>query len=308
MKTEVVGEELVVQSPSKVNLFLEILGPRGDGYHDLETVMQAIDLCDELRVGPSAGSEVTFSCDHPAVPKDSSNLVVRAAQALRERTGVKTGVSLGLRKRAPIGGGIGAGSANAAAALIGLNQFWGLGLARDELHAIAATLGSDINFFIEGGTARCTGRGEIVRPISHGMRLSFLLVLPPFGVSTARAFQEAKGFLTPDHKDATIILKAFEDSDFGALCASLFNRFEGPVFRLHPELAALKGRMEEVAPGRALLSGSGSTLFCLCRDRTEAASIGSGLQDLQIGSVCRADSLTDQGLGASTICSAPPEK
>jgi len=293
MKTELVGEELVIQSPSKVNLFLEILGPRGDGYHDLETVMQAIDLCDELRVAPSVGSEVTFSCDHPEVPKGPSNLVVRVAHALKERTGVELGASLGLRKHAPIGGGIGAGSANAAAALVGLNEFWGLGLTREDLHAVAATLGSDINFFLEGGTALCTGRGEVVRPVSHGMRLSFVLVRPPFGVSTAAAFQEAKGFLTPHHKDATITLKALEDSDFGALCASLFNRFEGPVFRLHPELAALKGRMEEVAPGRALLSGSGSTLLCLCRDRTEAASIGSGLQELQIGSVCRADSLTD---------------
>jgi 4-diphosphocytidyl-2-C-methyl-D-erythritol kinase len=294
MKTERIGDELMVQSPSKVNLFLEILGRRPDGYHDLQTVMQTIDLCDELRIAPCDGDETVFRCDHPKVPNDSSNLVVRAAEVIRRRTGIRSGVRLTLEKRTPVGGGLGAGSANAAATLLGLNEFWHAGLSKADLHPLAAALGSDINFFLEGGTALCTGRGEVVRPVRHGLPMHFVLVLPPFGVSTARAFQEAKDFLTRPHKDATITLKALENNEFGALCEGLFNRFERPVFRLYPELAALKSRMEEVAPGRALLSGSGSTLFCLCRDRIEAEAIEREFQRLKLGSVCRAARLADE--------------
>jgi 4-diphosphocytidyl-2-C-methyl-D-erythritol kinase len=293
MKIHRTGDELAIQSPSKVNLFLEILGPRPDGYHDLQTVMQTIDLCDELRIAPRDGDGVTFRCDHPRVPNDSSNLVVRAAELLRQRTGIRSGVALTLEKRTPVGGGLGAGSANAAATLVGLNEFWKAGLSRAELHPLAAALGSDINFFLEGGTGICTGRGEIVRPVRHSLVMHFVLLLPPFGVSTARAFREAKDFLTRPHKDASITLKALENSEFGALCEGLFNRFEGPVFRLYPELAALKNRMEDVAPGRALLSGSGSTLFCLCRDEIEAEAVEREFQRLKLGSVCRAVRLAD---------------
>ena len=288
MRIEQEGGELVILSPSKVNLFLEVAGKREDGYHELSTVMQAISLHDELRIAPAAGDEMAFDCNHPDVPNDSSNLVLQAAEALRQRSGVRHGARIRLLKKAPVGGGIGGGSGNAAAALIGLNRLWELGLLKSELDEIAASLGSDINFFLEGGTAHCVGRGEVVRPIDNGLDLHYVLVFPAFGVSTARAFEAFRSPLTPVCKDVSIVLEALENDDFGALCQGLYNRLEGPVFRLRPELATIRERLGEVAPGRVLLSGSGSTFYCLCLDGQEAAVIAAEAGRLEVGSVHRA--------------------
>ncbi|MBI2193291.1 MAG: 4-(cytidine 5'-diphospho)-2-C-methyl-D-erythritol kinase [Planctomycetes bacterium] len=281
------GDELVIHCPGKVNLFLEIAGPRLDGYHDLITILQAVDLCDEMRLAPTAGGEILLSCDHPQVPLGPTNLVLRAAEAIRLFARSTTGVRISLRKVIPVGGGMGGGSSNAAGALLGLNRFWNLGLVRADLHRIAATLGSDVNFFLEGDTALCTGRGEKVQPLAPAWPLHFVLVFPGMSVPTVRAFQEAKKFLTPFLKDVRMPLKALEEKDFSLLAQSLFNRLEEPVFHLYPELAGLKRQLDSVAPGRVLLSGSGSSLFCLCSDPDEAAGVEEAARRLGLDAVRR---------------------
>lgn len=282
------GQDLVIECPAKINLFLEVVGPRPDKFHDLITIMQAVSLCDELRISPAEDARLTLECDQPSVPTDNSNLALRAAHALRGSAGKSPGCRLTLKKNIAVGGGMGGGSSNAAGALLGLNHFWRLGLSKNDLHGIAATLGSDINFFLEGGTALCTGRGEKVQPLPVSWPLHYVLVFPGFPVSTAKAFHAMKKFLTPFLKDVTIALKALEQKDFDALRDSLFNRLEAPVFDLYPELAGLKRKLDTIAPGRVLLSGSGSTLFCMCLDPEEAARIETAIRKLGHHSVYRA--------------------
>ena len=294
MRIESRGEGLVLWSPSKVNLFLEIKGKRDDGYHELVTVMQVIDLCDELDIQPSSDDRIHFRCDHPAVPSDTSNLVVRAALELQKLTGHSTGVSMSLRKLAPVGGGIGSGSGNAAAALLGLNRFWYLGLDTGALHQVAASLGSDINFFLEEGLSLCTGRGERVQPLAS-VPLHYVLLMPRFGVSTAEVFRAMPPSLNKKNEDVNILLKALENRDFSAICGSLFNRLESPAFSLHPDLGKIKSRLENIAPGRALMSGSGSTMYVLCPEADVADSLEEAIAELNLGRVYRTASADEVG-------------
>ncbi len=180
---------IIIRCPAKLNLFLEVLGKRADGFHDLDTVMQAIGLCDELRITPGEeGEGLSLACSDASLPTDSRNLVLRAALALRERTGCRRGARLSLTKRIPMQAGLGGGSSDAAGALVGLNAAWGLGLSREELRQVAATVGSDVAFFLYGGTARCTGRGEVVEPVPAPAVFHYVLVCPNVGVSTADAY------------------------------------------------------------------------------------------------------------------------
>ena len=295
MRIESRGDGLVLWSPSKINLFLEIKGKRDDGYHDLVTVMQTIDLCDELEIQPSSDEQIHFECNHPDVPEDSSNLVVRAALELRKLTGQTSGVSMSLRKLAPVGGGIGGGSGNAAAALIGLNRFWELDLEPAILHQVASSLGSDINFFLEEGTCLCTGRGEHVQPLPPENRLHYVLLMPPFGVATAEVFRAMRPSLNNKIEDVNILLKALENRDFSAICGSIFNRLESPAFSLHPVLGKIKSQLEAIATGRVMMSGSGSTMYVLCPDLEDAARLETAIAELKLGRIYRTASADNVG-------------
>lgn len=295
MRIESCGDGLVIWSPTKINLFLEIKGKRKDGYHELETVMQAIDLCDELEIQPSSDKQIHFHCDHPGVPSDTSNLVVRAANELRKLTGHTVGASMSLRKFSPVGGGIGGGSGNAAAALIGLNKIWDLGLESTNLHQVAALIGSDINFFLEEGTCLCTGRGEKVQPLPPQNPFHYVLVMPPFGVATAAVFRQIPHSLNNKIEDVNILLKALENRDFSAICGSLFNRLESPAFSLNPDLGKIKSQLEALAPGRTLMSGSGSTMYVLCPNSKDAESLEKAIAELNLGRIYRTASADNLG-------------
>ena len=180
--------QLSLFSPIKVNLYLRIVGKRPDGYHDLETVMAPLDFGDTLAFAP-AERGITMSCDNPALPTGDTNLVVRAAKKLAERFTVTRGAHIALTKRAPLAAGVGGGSSNAAFTLLGLNKLWQLGATDAQLGEIAATLGSDINFFMAGGAALCRGRGEQVVPVLFRLKAFVLLVNPGFGISTKWAYE-----------------------------------------------------------------------------------------------------------------------
>lgn len=284
-----------VRCPAKLNLFLEVVRRRADGYHDLDTVMQAVDLCDELRVTPHDGSALTLECSDPSLPTDEGNVALRAALALRQRAGFRGGAHLALTKRIPQQAGLGGGSSDAAGALVGLNRAWGLELSTEELRQVAAELGSDVAFFLYGGTARCTGRGEVVEPLAAPATFRYVLVCPRVGVSTAEAYGRLCA-LTSRRASASIMISMLREGSVEGTGGGLFNRLEEAAFDLRPELRGLKERLARSAHFAGVaMTGSGSALFGLCRPadwapaREACAALGAGdvyaIQSLPHGAI-----------------------
>lgn len=264
--------QLTVFSPIKVNLYLRIVGQRADGYHDLETVMAPLDFGDTLCFAP-AERGISLSCNHPGLPTDDTNLVMRAARRLAERFAVHRGAHITLTKRAPLAAGVGGGSSNAAFTLLGLNQLWELNATAAELGEVAASLGSDINFFLAGGAALCRGRGEQVTPIAFRLKASVLLVNPGFGISTKWAYErwaETASRLTGQPPDVSVLLRALERGDLFEAGAALYNSLEAPSVGKYPVLGLLKRALREEGAAGALMSGSGATVFGLFGDREDA--------------------------------------
>jgi len=271
------GDAVRVWVPAKVNLFLEVLGRRPDGYHELATLMVTVGLFDslELRTGPSG--QVRLECDHPGLSTGADNLVVRAAELLRTRLGVSAGVDVRLAKRIPLQAGLAGGSADAAGTLAGLNALWRLGLSAAQLGELGAELGSDVTFFFFGPAAWCTGRGEVVRPLTPGGPLDLVLVCPPVGLSTAAVFRALSS--EGEGVDGEAVRRAFEAGDVAMLGGLLHNRLQGPAERLCPAVARWRERLADLGPAGALMSGSGSTVFALGRDAGDALRIARALRD-----------------------------
>jgi 4-diphosphocytidyl-2-C-methyl-D-erythritol kinase len=264
-----------VRTPAKVNLFLEVLGRRTDGYHDLATLMVTVGLYDSLEFRASGSGEVRLHCDQPGLSTGPDNLVYRAAQLLRDRTGVRTGVDIRLTKRIPIAAGLAGGSSDAAATLAGLNRLWQLGLDARRLAALGAELGSDVSFFFFGPAAWCTGRGEIVEPVKLGRPIDLVLVCPGVGLSTASVFGALR--LEEAPVDATAIRRAVEAGDIEDLGRCLFNRLEQPAMRLCPDVGRWRERLARLEPVGVRMSGSGSTVFALARDAADALRLSRAL-------------------------------
>lgn len=272
------GATLVsLAAPAKVNLFLEVLGRRPDGYHALETLMLPVNLFDTLTFRHRIDGELRLTCSSPTLDAGPDNLVLRAARLLREATGVALGADIRLDKRIPLGGGLAGGSSDAAAALVGLDRLWQLGLGRDRLDPLAARLGSDVNFFLGDGPAWCTGRGEVVRPVECASPLSLVLVLPDFGLPTPAVFRELAAGVphTPVAGDA--IRAALAQGDIDAIGRSAHNRLEDPANRLDARVGRWLGVLHGVGSLGARMSGSGSSLFAVCRDGAHAARVASAV-------------------------------
>jgi 4-diphosphocytidyl-2-C-methyl-D-erythritol kinase len=264
--------QLSVFSPAKVNVYLRILGKRPDGYHDLETVMLPLDFGDELTL-ETAPTGIQLACDNPALPVDDTNLVVRAAKKFAEATGTTKGVKMMLRKRTPLAAGLGGGSSNAAVVLDGLNRLWNLNAPRATLDPIAAGMGSDINFFLQGGAAMCRGRGERVEPMPCKLSAAILLINPGFGISTKWAYEswaKAAAGLTGSAPDASVLLRSLAEDDLDGVSRALFNSLEAPSVKKFPVLHLLKETMRDGGAAGALMSGSGATVFGLFADANKA--------------------------------------
>ena len=268
---------ITVHCPGKVNLGLRVLGRRDDGFHEIVTLFQAIDLADRLTIEESAS--LTLQVDDPEVPRDGTNLVLRAARLLTERVprAAGRGAAFRLEKRLPAGGGLGGGSSNAAGALVGLDRLWGLALPHGTLVELAAMLGSDVPFFLAGGLALGTGRGEIVEPLPPGPVRPLILGLPPGGLLTAEVFASLGAALTPVRGDVTVtrfFVKLAERNDF----ALATNDLETAAFGMRGDLVAFRDALRASGAEVALLSGSGSTVFGAFRSGTDAASIALELR------------------------------
>lgn len=269
-------DALVVAAPAKLNLFLEVRGKRPDGYHELETLMAAVDLFDTLELRPAAGG-IRIECDAPGVPTGPANLVHKAADRLRHRVGrPDLGADVRLTKRIPAQAGLAGGSSDAAAALVGLNRVWGLGLAKAELAEVAAAVGSDVAFFLELPAAWCTGRGEVVAPEPPGRGLHVVLVCPPVGLATADVFRRLTVPAAP--ADGAAARAAFRSGDAAALGRALFNRLQGPAFELAPLVQTVYSRLTSLSPAGCLMSGSGSAVFAVCRDRADSLRVAAAFR------------------------------
>jgi 4-diphosphocytidyl-2-C-methyl-D-erythritol kinase len=264
-----------VPAPAKVNLFLEVLGKRADGYHEIATLLVAIDLADDLEFAPAADGTLSLTCDDPGLPTGPDNLVIRAASRLRDATGCTAGAEIRLTKRIPWAAGLGGGSSDAAATLVGLNELWKLGLSPAALARIGAGIGSDVPFFLNGPAAWCTGRGELVSPAPVGRSLDLVLVKPAEGLSTADVYRRVTVPASPTNGASA--RAALAAGDVEALGRALHNRLEGPAFELAPAVAEWRQRLKSTGAAGCLMSGSGSCLFALCRNTAEARRVHDDL-------------------------------
>lgn len=257
-----------LRAPAKINLSFRILGRRDDGFHEVETLMAPVSLYDELTIARRAGSsEIEFTCDDPSLPTGDDNLVVRAARLFRDRIGSGDGVRIDLRKVIPHGAGLGGGSSDAAAVLLGLNQLLGGGLNTEALAKLAAEIGSDVAFFVYRSPAMCRGRGELVTPAVLEASIPLLLLKPSFGVPTPWAYRRWK-----DSKELSDVVYA--PQSFGGI--EFVNDLERPVFEKHVFLARMKmWLLAQKSVAAALLSGSGSTVFAVLRDRSAADELAA---------------------------------
>jgi 4-diphosphocytidyl-2-C-methyl-D-erythritol kinase len=262
---------LTKQSGCKVNLLLNILGKRAGGFHELETVMQPVNLCDELTF-ERTGDSIRLTCDDPVLPTDASNLVYRAATAFLEHARISDGVRIHLKKKIPMAAGLGGGSGNAATTLLALNELFGVPLSSEELHDMAATLGSDVPFFLQAWPALATGRGEKVQSLNLFRALEgcgFLLVHPGFGIATAWAYKELTRFpaaLNGERGRAAKLVSLLDGSDLRQASREFYNSLEAPVLEKYPWLAVLQDFLRENGAVATLMSGSGSTTFAIAND------------------------------------------
>jgi 4-diphosphocytidyl-2-C-methyl-D-erythritol kinase len=249
-----------VRCPGKINWILKVGGRRPDGFHEVITVLQAIDLWDTLTLHRSGS--LTMSCNRTGIPTDGENLVIRAARALARRAGIREPTaSIHLEKSIPAGGGLGGGSSDAAGTLLGLDRLWSLGFSRESLAEVGAELGSDVPFFLAGGTALGTGRGERIEPLPFAGKVYLLLGFPAVMISTAEVYAGLPSDLTPLGNGVNLgalrALKLPEYKDFGFAA----NDLEPVVFDRWPELKSFRDGLLQEGAMHAMLSGSGSTVF-----------------------------------------------
>ncbi len=272
-------KSVTLDAHAKLNLTLDILGKRDDGYHDLTMVMQSISLCDTLRVTLTDGSEIACRADGANLPGDESNLAVKAARAFfRETSLAPCGLSIEIEKRIPIAAGMAGGSADAAAVLTALRALLSPGLSREELERIGATVGSDVPFCIRGGTALAEGRGEILTTLKSAPKLHVVVCKPPFPISTPVLFKRSDSVTLQHHPDTEAMLRAIEAGDEDGVIGNLCNVFEEVLPEEYHEVFTIRDKLLALGALGAQMTGSGPTVFGLFKDRKAAENAASSLK------------------------------
>lgn len=274
---------LILRAYAKINLTLDVFSKRADGYHSLASVLQTISLHDTLTLTPTDAPGIALTCDAPeefAVPTDELNLAFRAVKTALEAAGrTDCGLEIHLEKRIPAQAGLGGGSSDAASALIGANRLLDLGLDAKRLHELAASLGSDVPFFLAGGAAAARGRGEILTPLPDIEPFWLVVVKPAIGVSTAWAYAQLDA--EPErasHRATKRFEEALQSGDRDRLIQWQSNDFELPVFAHFPELAWLHDELRMAGAVTAHLCGSGSAIYGVAENETQAKKIAALLQ------------------------------
>ncbi len=246
---------------AKINLFLRVFGKRADGFHEICTIFQTVSLCDSLTFS-QADDEVTLTCSDNKIPVDDRNLIVKAGKILREKFDIQKGAKIHLEKRIPAPGGLGGGSSNAAVALLALVRLWNITVDFQELRAIGKTLGSDVPFFFCGGTALGTGRGTEIFPLEDFKENYVLIAAPKIDISTGKAFARLNAPDLTNKSSKSILQICREEANSLYLRQSaLTNDFERAIFEIEPETRKIKEKLFSCGAKRALLSGSGASIF-----------------------------------------------
>jgi 4-diphosphocytidyl-2-C-methyl-D-erythritol kinase len=248
-----------IRAPAKVNLSLRVVGKRRDGYHLIDTIMAPVSLYDEIAIARAKpGAKLSVVCDDPKIPSGEKNLAYKAAALLLGRDAGKYPVAIHINKRIPAGAGLGGGSSDAAAVLVGLNRLLRLKKNRRQLLRLAAKIGADVPFFIIGRPARARGIGERLKPIKTGRRLWLVIVYPGFPVSTSWAYHSLSFKLTKNIEKTSLNRHVWP---LRGSAIELVNDLEKPVFRRYPKVARLKQKLAEAGAAGTLMSGSGSSVF-----------------------------------------------
>ncbi len=284
-------KRLTIKAPAKINLFLDVLGKRTDGYHEIKSLVMPVSLFDRITLEATpalvetvAARSILFSgIPWPfSMGARTNNLTTRAAMLLKKTTGYRGGVRIRLEKHIPIGGGMGGGSSDAAAVLTGLNKLWDTGLAKNELMALGAQLGCDIPALVHGGTIEITGRGELIRTVRRAVSPArwLLLVNPGICISTCDIYSRYKPGLTSKSTRAKFhsILRGLEKGSLDCISAGLFNALQNTVYRKYPLLNIIHNELEKATPKGVLLSGSGATVFALVENRSQGRRLQTRIQ------------------------------
>lgn len=269
--------KLLVKAPAKINLSLDVLYKREDGYHELEMIMTTVDLADRLELSLLNNNDITVYSHSRFVPDDERNLAYKAAKLLKERCNVNKGVGITIEKNIPVAAGLAGGSSDAAAVLRGLNKLWDLGLSLDELAEIGTEIGSDVAFCVYGGTALAKGRGEIITPIPAPPNCWVVLAKPPIGVSTAEVYEKLQ-LDKVEHPNINEMLQAIHNRDYKGICNNLGNVLESVTLNHYPEVKAIKDDMKRFGADAVLMSGSGPTVFALVQHDSRMQRVYNGLR------------------------------
>ncbi|MEW6064978.1 4-diphosphocytidyl-2C-methyl-D-erythritol kinase [Desulforamulus profundi] len=263
---------LRLNAHAKINLTLDVLSRRPDGYHEVEMIMQSIALHDTLEM-EFEPKEIVLTVSGVRVTAGQDNLVLRAARLLQQQAGPEAGARIHLHKEIPVAAGLAGGSTDAAAALRGLNRLWNLGLGNEQLVKLAAQLGADVSFCLTGGTAVARGIGEILTPLPPAPAFGVVLVKPAFGVSTAAVYRGLDLADLGRRPDTPAMVGALQKGDLDLVARNLCNVLESVTLKLHPELQTIKERLQEAGCRGVLMSGSGPTVFGLTADQKTAGEI-----------------------------------
>ena len=263
--------DLRIQAHAKINLYLDVIGKRPDGYHEIETIFHSIGLHDDIYLRKRTDGKITVYCEHPHVPSDPRNLAYRAAELLRDDTPDLSGVEIMILKRIPVAAGLGGGSADAAAVLCGMNALFDLGLTQRHLMQLGVQLGADVPFCILGGAAFGRGIGEILTALPPIEGAWILLANPGFEISTAWVYQQINLSLTPPQKNVTMLTRCLQNGEFFNITRHLYNGLEAPVLSKYPAVAEIKTKLNQYPSScGVLMSGSGATVFAFMQNQAQA--------------------------------------
>lgn len=273
---------ITVEAPAKLNLTLDVLGKREDGYHEMKMVMQSVSLTDRITLTTREGKGICLSTNLGFLPLDEHNLAVAAARTLQQATGAEWGeLTIKLEKRIPVCAGMAGGSSDAAAVLRGLNQLCGLGLSLQELAGIGERVGSDVPYCVLGGTALAQGRGEVISPLPSLPECYVVLAKPGFPISTPELFARLDDRRTRRRPDTAGMLKALEEEDLGAVARRMFNIFEEVLPpRKRAQVEELKGELLRCGALGASMTGTGPTVFGLFEEEQAAREAEEALKAL----------------------------
>lgn len=280
LKVERQGDVCCVEAPAKINVGLRLLGKRPDGYHEIESPFLAVDLTDTLEATavPDGDLRLGVVADGAEAPADESNLVLRAARLLKERSGVGRGAAIRLVKRIPAARGLGGGSSDAAATLVLLSNLWGLDWPAEELRPLAAELGSDVPFFLNGPLAIIRGRGERIEPVAGPVKAYIVLVVPPVRLATKDVYRASRPPLTAHAEGVSLewitLLKGGHIRELGC---HIMNDLEPAARELYSGLVKVRSALREQGAACVSMTGSGSAMYALVATREEAEGLSRGL-------------------------------